>query len=76
MREKNFCELVGFSQRKLSQIAHWAPKDATPFNFAEETFGNSYKTLKFTKVFFLESFLLCGSVDKARKNRGIIEDVN
>ena len=52
------------------QIAHWAPKDATPFNFAEETFGNSYKTLKFTKVFFL------GSVDKARKNRGTIEDVN
>ena len=34
------------------------PKDATPLNFEEETFVNSHKTLKFTRVFSLESFLL------------------
>ena len=36
------------------------PKDATPPDFVEKTFANSHKTVKFVKVFFLESFLLYG----------------
>ena len=44
---------------KFLRIAHFcpAPKDAVPPNFA-----NSHKTVKFTKVFFLESFLLYGTI--------------
>jgi len=54
-----------FQRRKHSRIGKnfvdWSlvlPKDATPSNFVEKTFVNSNKTLKFTKVFSLESFLL------------------
>ena len=36
------------------------PKDAMPLNFGEKAFTNSYKTLKFAKVFSLESFPLYG----------------
>ena len=39
-------------------LACATPKDAMPPNFAEKTFANSYKTVKFAKVFPLESFLL------------------
>ena len=35
-------------------------KNATPPNFMEKTSTNGHKTLKFTKVFSLESFLLYG----------------
>ena len=42
------------------------PKDAMPPNFAEKTFANSHKTLKFAKIFFLESFPLYGT--RAHKN--------
>ena len=35
-------------------------KDTMPTNFAEKTFANSHKTVKFTKVFSLESFSLYG----------------
>ena len=53
---------IEFSQRKLSRIAHFChAKDATPQNFTEKTLANSYKTVKFTKVFSLESFLLYGT---------------
>ena len=34
------------------------PKDATPPNFAEKTFANIHKTVKFAKVFFRKSFPL------------------
>ena len=34
------------------------PKDITPPHFMEKAFANSHKTLKFTKVFSLESFPL------------------
>ena len=63
---RNFCG------RKLSQIGDYKiftektfadcslvpPKDVTPQNFAEITFTNSHKTLKFVQVFFLKSFPL------------------
>ena len=42
------------------------PKDAMPPNFAAKTFTNSHKTTKFMKVFFLESFLLYGTVHEFR----------
>ena len=38
------------------------PKDSTPPNFVEKTFTNSYQTVKFTKVFSLETFLLYGTL--------------
>ena len=34
------------------------PEDITPPNFAKKTFTNSHKTLKYAKVFSLESFPL------------------
>ena len=43
-----------FSHRKLFSLVH--PKDTKPQNFAEKTFVNSHKTLKFEKVFSLKSF--------------------
>ena len=36
-------------------------RDAMSPNFAEKTFTNSHKTLKFSQVSSLKSFLLCGS---------------
>ena len=52
---------IKFLRRKLSRIVTFAAlKDATPSNFAEKTFANSYKTAKFAKVFSLESFPLYG----------------
>ena len=41
-------------------LASAAPKDATPPNFAKITFANRHKTVKFAKVFSLESFPLYG----------------
>ena len=41
-------------------LAFAVPKDATPPNFVEKTFVNSYKSVKFMKVFSLKSFLLYG----------------
>ena len=38
--------------------------DAMPPNFGEKTFANGYKTLKFAKVFSLNSFPLCGSPEE------------
>ena len=38
-----------------------AAKKATPPNFSEKSFVNSYKTSKFAKVFSLESFPLYGN---------------
>ena len=54
-------------QRKLLQIA--APKDATPPNFAEETFAYSHKTVKFVKVFYFKSFPLYGIDRKEHSER-------
>ena len=51
----NFC---GENFRGL--LASAAPKDATPPNFAEKIFANHHKTVKFAKVFSLESFPLYG----------------
>ena len=51
---------IEFSQRKLSRIAHAKGCHAPKFhgeNFSEY----SYKTVKFTKVFSLESFPLYGT---------------
>ena len=48
---ENFCGL----------IARAVLKDTTPPNFTEKTFTNSHKTLKFVKVFSLESFPLYGN---------------
>ena len=47
---ENFCGLLAGDLR-----------DAMSPNFAEKTFTNSHKTLKFSKVFSLKSLLLCGS---------------
>ena len=47
-RGKNFRGLLTFA----------APKDAMPPNFVEKTFADSHKSVKFAKVFSLESFLL------------------
>ena len=38
------------------------PKDATPLNFGEKTFANSYKTSKIAEVFSLDSFSLYGNL--------------
>ena len=60
-REKTFANWwkIRFLRRKLSWIVTFAaPKDATPPNIMEKTFINSHQTVKFAKVFFLESFLL------------------
>ena len=38
-----------------------APKNAMTPNFAEKTFKNSHKTVKFVKVFSLKSFPLYGN---------------
>jgi len=54
-------EKYDFHGENFSQIARFATrKDAIPPNFAEKTFANSHKTVKFTKVFSLESFPLYG----------------
>ena len=65
-----------FWGRKLSQIGEKynfrtedfhgfltcaTPKDTMPPNFTEKTFVNSHKTVKFAKIFSLESFPLYGS---------------
>ena len=41
-------------------LAFAGPKGAPPPNFAEKTFAYSLKTVKFAKVFFLDSFPLYG----------------
>ena len=66
-----------FRGRKLSQIGEKynfrgenfrglltfaTPKDATPHNFADKTFVNGHKTVKFAKFFSLKSFLLYGTL--------------
>ena len=38
------------------------PKDSTPPNIVEKTFTNSYRTVKFAKVFSLETFSLYGTL--------------
>ena len=50
-RGENFRRLLVFSM----------PKDVMPQNFAEKTFANTHKTLKFVKVFSLENFPLYSS---------------
>ena len=62
-RGRNFRELVKirFSGRKLSRIAHFCSgKGCHGPNFVEKTFAYSHKTVKFAKVFSLESFPLYG----------------
>ena len=62
-REKTFANWwkIRVSWRKLSRIARLCcTKDDMPSNFAEKTFANSHKNVKFAKVFSLESFLLYG----------------
>ena len=55
---ENFHELV---KSRFSRLLAFAkPKDTAPPNFAEKTFANSHITVKFAKVFSLESFLLYG----------------
>ena len=66
-REKTFViwqkwDFCGENFRGL--LAGVAAKDATPPNFAEKTF---YKTLKFMKVFSLESFPLYSITDSNRE---------
>ena len=57
-RRENFLRLLTFA----------VPKDAMPPNFAEKTFVNSHKTVKFVKVFSLKCFplysILCMQVGK------------
>ena len=45
-------------------LALAAPKDTTPPNFAEKTFANSHKTVKFAKVSPSKSFPLYGILDR------------
>ena len=57
----NFCELVEskiFMETNFREILTGAAKRCHPPNFMEKTFVNSHKTLKFAKVFSLESFPL------------------
>ena len=83
VREEVSYRIAGnFRGRKLSRIgekydfrgenfrgllACVALKDAAPPNFAEKTFANSHKTVKFAKVFFLESFPLYGIYAKEKR---------
>ena len=56
-----------FSLRKLSRIACiCCTKGCHVPKFAAKTFANSHKTTKFRQVFFLESFLLYGTVHEFR----------
>ena len=52
----------GEDSRRLLACA--TPKDATPPDFAEKTFVNSHKTVKFAKVFSLESFPIYSSCSR------------
>ena len=56
-RGENFCRLLACA----------VPKETTPSNFVEKTFVNSHKTVKFVKVFSLESFPLYGGYGKLCK---------
>ena len=49
-----------FADKTFADCPLVPPKDATPPNFTEKTFTNSHKTVKFAKVFSLESFTLYG----------------
>ena len=58
LREKPFCELEvnkTFMEKTFADCSLVSsivpPKEATPPNFAEKTFVNRYKTLKFVKIF-------------------------
>ena len=59
----HFCRAKGCYAPKFLTFA--APKGAMPPNFVEKTFANNHKTVKFVKVFSLESFplysILCSS---------------
>ena len=58
---------IQFSQRNVRGLLGFATqKDATPANFMEKTFAYSHKTLKFAKLFSLESFPLY-SIDREEK---------
>ena len=60
-RKKTFANWwnLRFSQRKLSQIVHFShAKGHHAPKFHRETFASSHKTVKFVKVFSLQSFLL------------------
>ena len=52
-KKKDFC---GENVCRLLPFA--VPTDATPPNFVEKSIANSHKTVKFVKVFSLESFTL------------------
>ena len=61
LRKKTFTNWwnLRFSQRKRSQIAHFShAKGHHAPKFHGETFTSSHKTVKFVKVFSLQSFLL------------------
>ena len=59
-REKTFArisEKYDFCGENFHRLLTFAvPKDTPPQNFAEKMFTNSHKTVKFAKVFSLESF--------------------
>ena len=49
-----------FAEKTFADCSLAVPKDTTPPNFTEKMFADSHKTVKFAKVFSLESFLLYG----------------
>jgi len=69
---ENVWELVGntiFVEKTFADCSLVLPKDTMPPNFAEKTFANtpsSHKTLKFAKVFSLESFPLYSTTLKSK----------
>ena len=50
-----------FVEKTHRLLAFAAPKDGTAQNFAEKTFTNSHKTVKFVKVFISRKFPLYGT---------------
>ena len=62
---ENFHKLVKktiFAGKIFMDCSLLLPTDAMPPNLTEKTFVNSHKTVKFAKVFLLESFPLYGMV--------------
>ena len=62
-RKKTFANWwkIWFMERKLSQVAWFCcAKECLAPNFAEKTFANSHKAMKFTKVFSFKGFPLYG----------------
>ena len=64
---ENFCKLAekcDFHGETFADCSLVLQTDTKPPNLMEKTIANSHKTLKFTKVFSLESFPLYNSSPK------------